>query len=329
MPPEKNSPPPGCLAPTLLRAASILLSFALLLSAGSCGGPADIADGEVTEEPPVEEVPPPVLEEEDWQQQMSEMEEMPTPPPAPPAAERQRPGTSPDNGDFLPLYATPSNPAFANIEQAFKSARILESIATDLNQNIAMPRNVTLTLRECGRVNAMYEPREQRISMCYEFVDYVGKLFARSVSTEQQAAQGMSSTMYFVFYHEIAHALVDVLKLPATGGGEDIADQLSVYVLINGGEQGEQMAFNAALFWLILEKQNKLAGAGDAPWDEHLTHGQRFYNIICLLYGSNPTKYSRLVPQTLPENRAAQCPGDYERFVKAWNHVLAPHIKQQ
>jgi hypothetical protein len=327
MPPEKNSPLGRRLASAILRAASLLLALALLLSVGSCGGPPDIADGEVTEDPPVEEIPPPVLEEEDWQQ-MSEMDEMPTPPPAPPAEERKSPVASPDNGDFLPRYDSPSNPAFANIEESFKRARILESIATDLNQNISMPRNVTLTLRECGRINAMYEPREQRISMCYEFVDYVGKLFARSVNTEQQAAQGMSSTMYFVFYHEIAHALVDVLKLPATGGGEDIADQLSVYVLINGGEQGEQMAFNAALFWLILEKQNKLAGAGDAPWDEHLTHGQRFYNIVCLLYGSNPTKYSRLVPQTLPENRAAQCPGDYQRFVQAWNHVLAPHLKQ-
>ena len=62
--------------------------------------------------------------------------------------------------------------------------------------------------------------------------------------------------------------------------------------------------------------------------DEHSFDRQRFYNIICLLYGQNEQKFASLVEDgTLPEGRAGRCADEYARADKAWDALLAPYVK--
>jgi len=62
--------------------------------------------------------------------------------------------------------------------------------------------------------------------------------------------------------------------------------------------------------------------------DEHLLQEQRFYNSLCMLYGSNPDKYMMIVDKGyLPKERAARCPTEYQRTVDSWQSLLEPWRK--
>src|ERR1051326_1614075 len=158
-----------------------------------------------------------------------------------------------DAGDFLPVYEPPEHLAeYGALERSFKSERVLESVADQLNSELALKTDVTLSFRECGVVNAMYEPERHRVSICYEYVSFFQKLFVQSGGSPQDAAAGIKGAVYYTLYHEIGHALIHTLDLPVTGREEDVVDQLSTYILIDkGGEEGEERALNGARFWYL------------------------------------------------------------------------------
>ena len=57
---------------------------------------------------------------------------------------------------------------------------------------------------------------------------------------------------------------------------------------------------------------------------------QRFYSIVCMVYGSDPKKYSNLPKDAgMPAERAEQCQDDHDRQLKAWQTLLAPHMKKE
>jgi hypothetical protein len=51
------------------------------------------------------------------------------------------------------------------------------------------------------------------------------------------------------------------------------------------------------------------------------------YNIVCLIFGSDPKKYGDFVNSgTLPMERAMRCPDEYAKIKKAWEKLLQPHL---
>jgi hypothetical protein len=197
-------------------------------------------DDEVTYVPSADEVSP-------------ETRELPLPPLRPNTPNTGK-GTSADRGDFVPVYEPLKNPGeFGGLAQTFKGARLLESVSEKLNRELSLPADISLSLRECGVVNAMYEPDKRRVSLCYEYIDFFERLFVQSGGTVEDAARGIEGATYYTLYHEIGHSLIDVLDLPVTGREEDVVDQLSTYILVEkGGEKGEQMALEGARFWYLL-----------------------------------------------------------------------------
>lgn len=260
--------------------------------------------------------------------------EKPAPPPAaqpaPPLAPK-RPG---DRGDFKVVYGTVKNPDYKELQQIFKDTALFEETVKALNETLALPADVTVTLRECGEVNAFYEPGSRRISMCYELVAAFTELFLADAGTEEEAeAAGVSvaGATLFIFFHEAGHALIDLYDLPITGKEEDAVDQLATLILLEAGEDGENAALDGASSFLTEEEASEDEEKFEelAFWDEHSLDEQRFYNILCWLYGKDPEGYAYLVEdETLPEARAESCPGEYERMSKAWDTLLEPYVKK-
>jgi len=123
---------------------------------------------------------------------------------------------------------------------------------------------------------------------------------------------------------------VAVLDLPVTGKEEDAVDQLSLFILTDGSDDGEKAALDGARSFYIEGRQEK-TDVDELPfWDEHSLGEQRFYNIICAVYGQNKAKYSYLVKEgTLPPERAERCEGEYEQIERSWSKLLAPHLKKK
>jgi hypothetical protein len=248
-------------------------------------------------------------------------------------ADQQGQATKPDKGNFSVQYSAVQNPQYAQINENFRKKRLLEGIADDLNASIAIPENVVITFKECGSPNAFWDPKARQIVMCYELMQQMAQDFKEVAKSDEELGQMVNGALTFAFIHELGHCLIDVLNLPSTGREEDAVDQLSTFVLVAlKGDEGEKMAISGAISWGIqydrLAKSGKTAGELNMLWaDEHSMDGQRFYNILCWVFGHNPEKYQKMVNDPLPEQRAVRCPMEYTRLATAWLTLLKPFLK--
>jgi 3'-phosphoadenosine 5'-phosphosulfate sulfotransferase len=223
------------------------------------------------------------------------------------------------------LYGStePTTPALRTLGQRIKQAGIMERFTESLNSNTnlpPLPRSVSVRMSQCGNVNAFYNPRQGAVTMCYELLNHLANIFVRDGQWTQAQSEAVDGAVNFIMYHEVGHALVDVMDLPVTGREEDAVDQLATYILIGSGEKGAQAAFNGVL--AVQPGENAVFDNSDFA-DEHSLGPQRLFNIACWVYGSDPQKYSRIVTGgMLPRERAVRCPGEYQRMSKAWERLL-------
>ncbi len=228
-----------------------------------------------------------------------------------------------DNGDFRPVYGVTEN---KELGDALREARLLEVLSDELNEVLALPRNVPIELRDCDEPNAYYDSETHKITVCYNLIETFAAGFERMYSSEDDLLEATLGATLFTFYHELGHALVHELDLPITGKEEDSVDQLATVILLAGGEEGELMALDGAESFIL---ESKIHDFDELPfWGEHSLDEQRFYSIICLVYGSDPDKFSRLVESgELPEERAERCPDEFVQIERAWLRLLEPHMK--
>jgi hypothetical protein len=201
----------------------------------------------------------------------------------------------------------------------------LEEAAAELNKAFSLPHDIFIGFDACDEPNAFYDPEKKQVTVCYELVEDLYETFKGDYKTDEELDETISNATTFIFFHEVGHALVDAYDLPITGREEDAVDQLSVLVLTDGTDEGEKTVLDAARSFAgeTQEELDELAFA-----DEHSFDRQRFYNIICLLYGQNKQKFASLVEDgTLPEGRAERCADEYARADKAWDALLAPYVK--
>jgi len=233
------------------------------------------------------------------------------------------PGATPA---FLVHYNRSRVPAHETIRTTFQKQKVWERSAETLNKLIKLPKSVGIVMLDCRQPNAFYDPTRGRIIVCYELVVYFAKLFRPvSKTLDETAVKTVLATM-FLFFHEVGHALRHVLKLPVTGPEEDAVDELATLLLLEF-PQGQYVAALGAEALQLIQKDKKKRGRTLPFWDEHSFGSQRYYNVICLIYGSNPKSHHKLVDLGyLPKARAGRCHGDYLTKSKAWQTLLKPHF---
>jgi hypothetical protein len=158
-------------------------------------------------------------------------------------------------------------------------------------------------------------------------MEHFFKVFRSGGIPEDKAYKKMFDAVRFVFLHEIGHALIDTYKLPIMGNEEDAADRCSAYINLEElGDDGVRAVFAAADAFSIESKQGAPKDRNMA--DEHLLQEQRFYNSLCMIYGSNPSKYDYVVTDGyLPKERAVRCKAEYQKTVESWVNLLGPWRK--
>lgn len=232
-----------------------------------------------------------------------------------------------DKGDFIVEHQGVKNARYEIIDQKIKQDKTLEKAADQFNRSLILPHDIYLRTKDCGEANAFYNPNERSITMCYELMEHFYLLYKEAGYTDDDANESMFDAVKFVFLHEIGHALIDTYKLPITANEEDAADRCSSFICIEElGDEGVKSILAAADAFRLESKSRTPTGRDLA--DEHLLQEQRFFNSLCMVYGSNPTKYSYIVEKDyLPEARAVRCPSEYERTAQSWSTLLAPWRK--
>ncbi|MGI8788383.1 MAG: DUF4344 domain-containing metallopeptidase [Pyrinomonadaceae bacterium] len=232
-----------------------------------------------------------------------------------------------DEGDFIVEHLAVKNPRYNEIDKQIKEEKLLEKAADKLNRSLILPYDITLKTKDCGEANAFYNADDHSVTVCYELMEHFYTVFRSSGFEDQNAYDKMFDAVRFAFLHEIGHALIDIYNLPITGNEEDAADRCSSFInLTELGEDGVNAVLAAADAFYIESKGSAAEKRNLA--DEHLLQEQRFYNSLCMLYGSDKEKYAYLLnEQYLPKERAVRCPQEYERTVDSWSNLLAPWRK--
>ncbi len=238
----------------------------------------------------------------------------PAPAPAPPDY---------DYGNFTIQYDWVQDDSHLFMEDYFRETQWFEKNVDKLNQDWILPQNITVVFTECGVANAFYNSKDLTITMCYELADDIWYSFYQMMPDADRNVLLSSwlGAMDFIFYHELGHAFVDVFDLPITGREEDVADQLSVFIVSESWDAGEDSALAGAQYFYT-------HGGSSAFWDEHSLSEQRVYNIICWLFGRSPGRFAHLVPEFVPQERGVQCPGEWKQIDNAMTTLLDAHRKQ-
>ncbi|MEM6328595.1 MAG: DUF4344 domain-containing metallopeptidase, partial [Bacteroidota bacterium] len=222
-------------------------------------------------------------------------------------------------GKWAPVSYEPSADYDA-IRDRVRAARRLEATVASLNEDFPLPRNVPVSFEECGMINAQYIYRatQGRVRFCYELMEYLTQVLEPQVGSER-LTEAVNGAYEFIMLHEAGHALRHQLDLPITGREEDVADQFAALTLIRQGTKGARAAIDGVL---ALQSEGTFTQSDYAG--EHSLGPQRLYNVVCLVYGSDPAKYASLVgPDGLPEARAVRCEAEYAQVEKSFDRLLS------
>lgn len=227
-----------------------------------------------------------------------------------------------DRGDFHVSYRPVEEDTYLKaIKHILETSGTYEAAVQDLNNTLSLPEDVNIEFLECGIENAYYDPNVKTITLCYELVQRYTEALGSDDGSMETAALHAG---LFTLFHELGHALIDVLELPITGREEDAADEFAAIMLL-WSEQEEAALSGAQQFSVDAAEWEA------APyWGEHGTDMQRYYNIACYVYGSDSDRWSHLITnETLPQERADLCEEDYWRKSNSWTKLLNPYLKQQ
>lgn len=209
-------------------------------------------------------------------------------------------------------------------------SQLLERVAERINATIKLPHDIELVGAQCGEANAFWNFAEKKITTCYEDADLSLRSFQRAGDPDPIPAA--INAEIATFYHEFAHAMIDVYDLPITGREEDASDQLVVFLLLEPDENGVvnpvaegAVTDYARMFEQYAAGQDVLIEADFAA--KHSVNKTRMYNVLCWFYGHDPGEHADLVTDGfLPRDRAGGCEDECRQLDKSWSKLLEPYL---
>jgi len=127
-------------------------------------------------------------------------------------------------------YADASSPEAINGRNLLEQRHALQDFAAETNELFKLPKDIPLHGAQCEQPNAFWDPAASAITICYEDTDTNYEVFSQAGDPDPAAAA--VGTEEATFAHELGHMVIDLYDLPATGREEDVADQLSAYLLL-------------------------------------------------------------------------------------------------
>ncbi len=224
---------------------------------------------------------------------------------------------------------TPENRAVLKLLQEHRALERFQEIFSPFR----LPIELTLRLKDCDGVsNAWYE--RPVVTICYEYIDDIRKNLPADNKPEDPVFVGISyrdamfGQFFYVVAHEMGHAMFDLLDVPLFGRAEDAADGFATYMMLDlGKDEAQRLILGAAYSYREYVKNPRVCLPLIAFSDAHAAPMQRFYNLLCIGYGANPTLFADFVKKGfLPQNRADSCRTEYNEVTYAFHQVIAPHL---
>ena len=230
-------------------------------------------------------------------------------------------------GESFILQYEPPDETLAPYANLLMESGVMEEVVTDLENTFQLPQPILIRFTS-GKPGPLYY--QGVINMTYEFLLSNHEIIAATgyAETEDELVLTLLNLVEFVLYHEVGHALVDMLDLPVLGKEEDAVDGFAAVVA--SAFDLDVVALTAADIFNLntsIQVSNEISPA--AFWDSHSLDQQRMYSIICMIYGSNPNAYSSLLNDVgMPSEKEAECVYSFQETSRNWIRLIADYIKQ-
>jgi hypothetical protein len=222
-------------------------------------------------------------------------------------------------------YLAPRNAELKSIAERVKKWEVLEQFGQFLVP-LRLPRKLVVQFDECGASTRPYRPGGP-VTVCYELVDQIEQTAAKVDPDARDLV--LVGTIIQAVFHETAVAVFDVLQVPIWGRREDAADRLAGFLMVEfGPELAKRLIIGTAIFF----KESGKTWTGSQFADASAPEAQRFYNYLCMAYGSEPRTFSSFVQDenggniVLPRARAGLCRKEFEQVRKAFNLRIMPYV---
>jgi len=233
------------------------------------------------------------------------------------------------DGKFSIMYAldkkTDGKLYVNNIITYIQNNGTIANMVDRLNATFKLPYNVYIRFIWMGEINAEYDPNDRSINFSLEMIDFLYSSYQKYY-TGSRLDEAVNNSIVFFLFHEVGHALKDIYELPIPGNQESAVDDFACFLLTNRNDDAtEKAALDGANSFVLLSKSSTVK----APyWDEHPFDEQRFFYILCKLYGKNPGKYQGVASQyKLPESWQSKCVEGYNDMIKSWKKLLENYFK--
>lgn len=225
-------------------------------------------------------------------------------------------------------YVAPTSAKLKPVYDLVKNAHVLERIRGILIP-LKLPRRLLLKTEGCnGDNNAWYD--DGVITVCYEFLDEFWKNVPKTTTPRGVTPMdALVAPIVDTFLHEVGHAVFDLWHVPVLGREEDAADFFSAYLMLKfNKEEARRLIMGTAYQYREYIRKTKVTLPVVKFADEHAVPAQRFYNILCIAYGSNEAPFNDFVEKGyLPKDRASNCSDEYKQIAYAFDKLLSPHIE--
>jgi hypothetical protein len=201
---------------------------------------------------------------------------------------------------------------------------------SDSFQALKLPKLLVIKFAGCdGTSNAWYEPEDGTVTFCYEYVADLKAGAAGAVAHGIPAELALEGATGFVLLHETSHAIFDLLKVPILGREEDAADQVAAFTLLRAGEGIARRVLSGAAWMYLHDSKGRMPDDSDFA-DVHGLDAQRYYNVLCMAYGSNPESFKGLVDKKyLPKDRAETCADEFHQVAYAVKRLISTNVDVQ
>jgi hypothetical protein len=226
-------------------------------------------------------------------------------------------------GEVKVDYSSPKGKNNKEIKKWLVDENIIENLAETVNREIKIEEELSILIK--NGESAYYDPENYQIIITYDFIREVRKRFKDEYKDDWELYA--QDAIEHTFYHELGHALIDILDLPVLGKEEDAVDDFGVLMLLFTTENGEERVLSAAELF-FLEGEDIEEFFPEDFMDEHSLDDQRGYRSLTLIYGSNPIEYGYIAKELeFDEEQKEFAKEIFEKQKKSWLTVLKPYLK--
>jgi hypothetical protein len=226
-------------------------------------------------------------------------------------------------------YVPPTEARQQRLYEMVKERRALEGMQ-EVFSPLRLPNDLTLKTKTCGMSNAWYQ--RPTLTICYEYLeDIVNSLPKEAPPAGMTVSDLVMGQFLYVVAHEMGHAVFDQLNVPLFGRAEDAADGFATYMMLRLGKmEARRLIGGAAYSYKDYIRNPQVTVPTTAFSDAHSAPMQRFYNLLCLAYGSDRETYADLIDAGyLPKERARSCRMEYGELNFAFQQLIVPHLDRE